>query len=255
MLRKYFFKHENISGQKFVSNNKNFERNVPGIKQIKIRPQKHYNWKFWLLLGILLTLIVARFINYKIFDSITGLSFSLKINDSVGDKKTVSFFIFMLLHVIFTSVIALFTVIYAEYRQIISAENGLKFFYQVFAFIAMVYIIKIVTIKSISSIVGLSNVANQTILNTFAVNNLIGMLLLPVLLIYTYSPSVQIKFIAFIANIIIITAGIFFRIIKNAVISLKLNTYSSIYIIIYICAFEIIPWLIIFKLLINKLLA
>ncbi|MFN4083155.1 MAG: DUF4271 domain-containing protein [Bacteroidia bacterium] len=255
-LRSIFFKNENIETQKFINGSKQFNRVVPGVKEIKLRPGKIYNWKFWVLISIAVVLITIRLINLKQFDEVLSYAYRIDIYDNtIKGTKTVSYIINISLQLIFISSLALFAIIYAEERRLISVQNGLNIFIKTLVILIIIYLVKIILVYNLSAVIKFTRFAKAVLINAFSVNNIIGIVLVPILLIYTYSSSFDIKTIAFIASIIIIISGVLYRLIKNAITILFQNQYPTIYIIIYLCAFEILPWLIIFKLLINKILA
>lgn len=256
LLRAYFFTHEQIKGTKIISNQKTYNRSVPGVKQIKLRPNNGYNWKFWLMVLMVILIIAARLTNIKIFDKLLFAAYqtnNIAINTSVRESAIIV--INLLLYLVFSTAISLFAVIYLENKQFIAIELNLHSFVKIFAYIHVVYIAKYLIIKLVSAIVKLEDMARILIVNTITVNNLTGIIIIPILLIYSYSKGMQIKDISLIAAGIIIISSVVFRLVKNFISAIGLQRYPIIYIIIYLCGLEIIPWFIIFKLLIKHLQA
>lgn len=256
LLRTYFFIHEQIKGTKVISNQKTYNRSVPGVKQIKLRPSTGYNWKFWLMVLMVVLIIAARLTNVKIFDQI--LSDTYQINNftiNTSARESAIIVINVLLYLVFSAAIALFAVIYLENKQFIAIELNLQSFVKIFSYIHVIYISKFLIIKVVSAIAKLEDMARILIVNTISVNNLTGFIIIPVLLIYSYSQGIQVKHISLIAAGIVIISSVVFRLVKNFISAIGLQQYPIIYIFIYLCGLEIVPWLITFKLLIKHLQA
>jgi len=256
LLRFYFFKNERISGQKFIPLQKQFNRLVPGVKQIQLKEKVNHSWKFWIIIVLIISVSLARLVNLKIFNLVVLRAFNFSDADTpFAEKTSAVILINFLLHTVFSSALALFIVIYEESRQIISVQNSLTQFVYILMLIQLVYLGKYLVSLIINYALKFNHTTKMFFNNAIAVNNIAGLLLVPVLLVFTYSVSALIKDSAFIVAIIIILFSVVFRTIKNLFDGFKQNGYPFIYIFIYLCATEIFPWLLIFKLLINEIQA
>jgi hypothetical protein len=79
--------------------------------------------------------------------------------------------------------------------------------------------------------------------NILIVNNFVGMALLPAIIIYTYNPSDIIFYFA-MGMLIIINL---YKVIRGSIIGYQKSGFTAYYLILYLCAIEIAPLLLIIK--------
>jgi hypothetical protein len=224
ILRSIAFPYENLQSAEGFDEIKFERRTLPGVKEIEFRKKRDENWKFWILMAIIFFVASVRLMNLKRFDEIISSAFEMSFDLKVWKDKSPNYLLTSL--AIFLGFIAsgaLFSVTYAERKSLIEVNSDISLFWIVALGMIIVYLAKI-------------------IFNLF----MIGFNLL-----YIYVPEVSIvRFIGACA-IIIILVGFIFRMVKNLLMGVNISKYPTIYLFTYLCAFEILPWCVVFKLYLN----
>jgi hypothetical protein len=133
--------------------------------------------------------------------------------------------------------------------------NGIELHYFVFylfiiAFVLSIYFIKYILSLILSFIFDEANISSEYIFNISLYNNLLGVLLIPVLCIY-YFTTFDLNFILFYLALPLLTVVFFLRLIRLYLMGLT-KGISYFYIFLYICTLEIIPLVVLFKIFIFK---
>jgi hypothetical protein len=118
----------------------------------------------------------------------------------------------------------------------------------VFAFvIAGIYSLKYVVLKLTGFIFGTDREMDAYIFNIFLSNNLLGMVLFPVMVILFLYPQLSDSKIVFYG--VVATAVIFYiyRVLRGILIGRASSSYSPVYLFFYICALEFAPLLVLLK--------
>jgi hypothetical protein len=112
--------------------------------------------------------------------------------------------------------------------------------------VSTIYSFKFIILKVSGFIFQLDKPVSAYIFNIFLINNLVGILLLPVVIIIAFTTTFAATIIFKIAIIGIILLYIF-RLGRGIMIGLSLTDFSLFYLILYICTLEIAPLLLIIK--------
>lgn len=115
-------------------------------------------------------------------------------------------------------------------------------------FIAFVYSVKMILLKIIGFVLDIDKQVASYIFNIFLINNILGLILLPIVIVIAYVSTPFTNFLFFFA-FGLASVTFFYRIIRGIVISRTIPKFSTFYLIMYLCAFEIAPLAIIFKLI------
>jgi uncharacterized protein DUF4271 len=113
-------------------------------------------------------------------------------------------------------------------------------------FIASAYSFKMVLLKMMSTIFQINRAISTYIFNIFLINNILGIMLIPVIMLVAFFPYASDFFIW--AGISMLLAAFLYRLFRGVIIWTSLSHFSLYYLILYLCALEIAPLLIIFKL-------
>ncbi len=123
-------------------------------------------------------------------------------------------------------------------------------FFIILAIIIALYILKLLATKFIGFVFK-NNIANHIyLLNGFIFNIITGILLLPLLLFMIYSKGVTASF-ATNLSIAIVLALAALRYLRNIIIGVSFSKFSIFYLFLYLCTLEILPILIIIKVIIG----
>jgi hypothetical protein len=111
-------------------------------------------------------------------------------------------------------------------------------------------------VKSFASFIvgqlsGMKTLSSILLFNTLVVNNFLGVVLVFLNLLYLYIPGEDARSAIEAIILISIFVAVIYRQIKNILMSLNQSKEQLIYIILYFCSLEIVPWLILLKIFIN----
>jgi hypothetical protein len=115
-------------------------------------------------------------------------------------------------------------------------------------FISLLYLGKLLILKTMGWIFNVSNATNTYLFIVFLVNKMIGMFLLPFLFILAFPHPVLISGMVTLSFILVIALFFYRFIISYRPIHNEINV-GRLHFIIYLCAFEIAPLLLIYKVL------
>jgi hypothetical protein len=156
----------------------------------------------------------------------------------------------ILLSVICYVVLALFAFKVSDYYEYHNTVigNGFSRFLFIALFIALAYSLKMIALKIFGFIINKDKPVASYIFNLFLINNVLGIVLLPILLILTYVNFQYSAYMLFGA-IGIVMLFFLYRLFKGILIWTSVSHYNLLYLFLYICALEIAPLLIIIKII------
>ena len=251
-LRSIAFPYENIKGLAITEDVKFESRTLPGVKEIVFRKKRDETWKFWILITIIFFVASVRLINIKRFDEIISSAFDMSFDLKVWVEKSPNYIITSLaIFIGFITSSALFAVTYAERKSLIEVNSDVSLFWSVSLGLLIIYIAKIFLNLFVGLIFKTQRLSQLFLFNAISINNLVGLFLIVLNLVYIYVPDYgTIRFIGACA-IVVILVGFIFRMIKNLLMGSSVSKYPIIYLFTYLCAFEILPWCVVFKLYLN----
>jgi hypothetical protein len=131
--------------------------------------------------------------------------------------------------------------------QITWLQKGLIRFVLLAVAVALAYSSKMVILRIFSSVFNQERPVALYIFNIFLMIMMVGLILLPVNIILAYSPAV-VREVTIQISVFIIAAMFIYRLIRAIGIWIGIPGFSFFYLFLYLCAFEIAPLLIIWKL-------
>lgn len=251
-LRLYFFLHENISGNAIRLQNIEDQRDLPRLKAIRLRNPKTDHWKFWILLGTILFLSLIRLINVKRFDEIMRSAFDLQTDYKSFSDKTGNYFVSNLgLFLNFILSLSLYLTNVLEVNHQIETDNYYLLFWKFSLGLLLAYVSKIVINLLIGSIFKMRGLSTLILINAIIVNNVLGVGLVFLNLFFVFVTGAEM--VNLVSGIILVTilVAVIYRQIKNLIMTPQNRRFQFIYIFLYLCALEILPWLVVFKMFLN----
>ena len=239
-----------------------FDQPVPSGPRLfsghKLEPQhrspQSYNkpnpdWFTIILFIVVFGFMWIRVFYLKILRQIINAFFSTSVtNQIVRDENILIQRASVMLSVLFYMVAALFL-----YQVSITFEwqsNWLTDGFSrliIFAFfIAFAYSVKMIVLKLMGYLLDIDRQVATYIFNIFLMNNVLGMFLLPVVMViaYVYTPYSQ---TLLITALLVIGTTFLYRLVRGVFIGMSIPRFSIFYLILYLCAFEIAPLALIFK--------
>jgi hypothetical protein len=206
-------------------------------------------WLFYVLL-----ILVAGFTWVKVFYSrtlehILG-SFLSKTtsNQIVRDENLLLQKASFLLTGIFYLVFAMFIYQLSNFYNFIPDffPTGLLRFLILAVFVSGIYSFKLFLLKITGFIFQLDKPISAYIFNVFLINNLVGILFLPIVIAVAFTTTFAALILIKIAIAVFIILYIF-RLIRGIMIGLNLTNFNLFYLFLYICSLEIAPLVLIVK--------
>ncbi|MFI5218049.1 MAG: DUF4271 domain-containing protein [Bacteroidia bacterium] len=207
----------------------------------------------WLIIVVILIisyLTWIRVFNYKIIKQHFSALFSNALtNQIVRDENLLVQRTSVLLSLIFYFSVALFL-----YQASVFFNWDYKLFnngfprYVIFILLfASAYSFKMILLKLMGVIFRIDRVASTYIFNIFLINNILGMVFIPLVILIALLTAGKINFLIW-TGIGILLVAFLYRIFRGIIIWTSITRFSLYYLILYLCAFEIAPLLILFKL-------
>ena len=196
-----------------------------------------------------------------IFIAATKLLFPNRFNDFIGilgnsnylkiyvkEQRFINIFDGLLFINLVIS-LTIFVVLCIKTLGNIQVEQNYILYYKFFVGIGSILIIKALTDRLVGSLFEIDELMNDYVFQKITYKNYLGLVLLPIniVLIYSLTPSKTIIFIALFILFVVVFMG-FLESVKSHLKLLKVNMF---YFILYLCALEIAPYVILYKVLIN----
>lgn len=206
---------------------------------------------FYVLIFITFFLALVRKSFPKYFNSIFSLTFQATFRQTqTREQMSQNFFPAFMLNVMFILSGGLFITLFAQYYKFTAIPFWQLFIYST-TILGIIYTIKYFVIFFTGWVFNAPDAAAEYRFIVFLINKLTGVLFLPVLFVIAYAND-DVKKIAI--TIALCIAGLFIALrylISLARIRRNLNL-SAFHFFIYLCAIEIMPLLVIYKLLFIK---
>ncbi|MEN9370582.1 MAG: hypothetical protein RI952_1447 [Bacteroidota bacterium] len=131
--------------------------------------------------------------------------------------------------------------------QIYWLQKGLVRFVLFSLIIAISYSVKMILLRVLSVIFNQEKAAGTYIFNLFLMIMMAGLILFPANIFLAYS-NASVKHFAAIATIVLISLMFLFRLSRAIRIWFSIPQFSFFYLFLYLCAFEVAPLLVVWKL-------
>jgi hypothetical protein len=119
-------------------------------------------------------------------------------------------------------------------------------------FIIIAYLVKVIIIKLFGYIFETNKEASAYILMVYLFGNTLGLAILPLVISIAFIKQVSPSFFIY-TGIFIIIAFIIARIIRGLVIGYNSTRFSLFYLFLYLCALEILPFVVLVKLFLIRM--
>lgn len=228
------------------------------LNQGLIKPEKIKNRnEDWIVLVVIVCFYIYSVIkvlyNKRLFQIFKTTVSYRYLNQLIRDGDLLSEQISILLFGIYIFAISLFS--YIVIQQLIPDISqlhhlhGITFYLIIFLFFLLFYLIKINIIRFLGWSFKLPNETYEYIVSELIFNELLGVILLPLNVIINYYPNDYSIYLGFI----IISGFYISRLIRIINSAFSVSKFSIFHLFIYLCTVEILPILIIIKLIINYL--
>jgi hypothetical protein len=222
----------------------------PLLREGDIRAPKQKDYLFYALVGILLLLAIIKQSFPKYFSSM----FSLMFQASFRQKQTRELLMqekipSLLMNILFIVIGGLFISIIAITNRWTDISFWELALYSI-TLLALLYIFKYMVIQITGWIFNVREQASTYSFIVFIINKIIGLALLPLLLLIAFSAGELWDVAVTIAGCVVVLLLLFRYIVSLTIIRSTL-TIHPLHFFIYLCAVELMPMLVIYKVLFS----
>jgi hypothetical protein len=208
---------------------------------------------FYLLAGILLYFGLIRVFFTKYLDYIFSLFFRASMRQQqIREQLLQAPFPSLLLNILFTISGGLYFCFLLRHYQLVPGFNFALLFLDCTGFIGLLYLFKFFLLKTTGWVFNITRATDTYIFVVFMTNKIIGILLLPFLVILAFSPHTTNE-ITLTISYFMIGILLLYRFIASYPPIRNEIKVSMFYFFLYLCAFEIAPLLLIYKVLLTYL--
>lgn len=209
----------------------------------------------WITIHLIISLCLIAYVQIyysKRFRQIMGAFFGIRYMNMLSKdgnlyRERISIPLVVVYLISFSLLIFLFITQYI-YQPVFDLR-GLKLFSVIILVVIIAWFIKNLMINFVGNLFKNHLILTDYIHTNFVFNMVIGVLLMPIVIIAVFLPSVEMVY----AGVIIWLAIYFYRIIRQVFTGLSYTKFSLFYRILYLCTFEIIPLLVLTKLVMSLL--
>ncbi len=229
----------------------------PAGKYIIVQAQKHPDKSLVFLYVTTILLLLLVFIRVMFDDFfhaiLEGVTSKKKFYIFYKSKKYDSLLAVFLIYLFKIAILALVVYIGINYFQKDDFTTfHLKIFFNIWALLSIFFITKNVTEYIFNWVIGTLDIFNASFLSSLFAEFILSVLLLIVFMVYIYNTHIS---YGFMLTVLVLSVSVYvvFNIIRSyQLISNRLVNYK-LHFFLYICAFKIIPFLILTKYILNNI--
>jgi Domain of unknown function (DUF4271) len=220
---------------------------LSNLSALRETPNLFENWMTPIFV-IIFVLFAYINVNYgkkfqQIFNSVFRLGY---LKQMMREEQTTLQRSAVALNIVFVLMLGLFLYEYFSFNDIlIFKQKGLTLYFICVVGLAVIYTVKYITIKFFATLFKFNGPLEEYLYNLMQINKTIGILLFPILILCTFSNK-EFAPIFFVSIGIGLLVFIFYRLLRGLVIGFSYNV-SKLYIILYLCTVELIPFILIAK--------
>ncbi|PWT75171.1 MAG: hypothetical protein C5B59_09570 [Bacteroidetes bacterium] len=246
----------NAGGNSAKTLEDNLDFNFLG-KPVKQYEQVHrgqsFEGLFYLLIGVLFYFALVKLVFAKYLSNLFALFFGVSMRQQqIREQVIQSPLPSLLLNILFVMVGGMYGAFLARYYNVGTPGDFWVFFMDFSILIVAIYLGKYLILKSIGWIFNLQRATDTYIFIIFLTNKILGIFLLPFLLMLSFSDRFLSE-VAVTLSIAMILGFLVYRSIVSYAPIRKEIKMNGFHFFLYLCAFEIVPLLLIYKVLMNYL--
>ncbi len=253
-VRLLFMPYENIGskGNPNIAFELKVSRNTPNLKQIITHPTNDKRAYFVSLLLVVILISITRLTNPKNFTIFIQSVFDSQLSQRIwSDSKTNFLSIIIQLSINFILTVSIIIAFYLQSRSELLSFSFYNILWRTILVLLLIYVSKFLILWIIGQLLNFSSLSQGFITNTISQNGFISLIMLPLCIIYIYNSNTFLGMAIFSTLVAIFFIGIIFRNVHMFFMAVRALRFPLIYIFIYLCALEILPWLLLFKILDN----
>jgi hypothetical protein len=244
-----------VAFQKVVKEHPYFGINGPVLhQQIEIRRPPDNDGFFYFIVGLVLYIALMRLFFYKYVSTMFTLFFRATLRQQqLREQLLQAPLPALLMNIFFVVSAGTYCTLLAEHYHINFGGNFWTTWLYAVALIAAIYVVKFIFLNILGWIFGIGHVTDTYIFIIFLINKMIGIFLLPFIALLAF-PTPELINVVILLSYILIAGMLFYRFIisyRPVRNEIKLTRFHFF---LYLCAFEIAPLLLIYKVLLAFVL-
>lgn len=220
---------------------------LPDINKIKFRLIKDNRWLLLVSIVLLLLIGLNRILNIKRYDKLLWGSLvgaPIKSNEAVYKELSIHQFISIIV-IAFTFAIGIQLMLPFPFES--TFDSGLSKYFFIVSVLIFVYGLKAFFYHLVLTVLQVRETPNLLYSQFVMITYALAIAVLPLLLVYHYSPFIEIKPYLVLGCLLMISIFFVIRLIRTTIALAAIFPYSIFYLFIYLCTLEIIPWMIILQ--------
>lgn len=226
-------------------------RTAPVKMNIEQREKRHDEGLFYYLAGLVFFFALIRIIFYRYLSNLTSLFFRVTMRQQqIREQLLQTPLASLLLNILFVLVAGTYLAFLSNYYRFITDMNFWLLIVYSVAFVAAIYGGKYIFLKIVGWLFNVQQATDMYIFVVFWVNKMLGMILLPFLVLMAFPhPDLHAVIVnlslALVVFLFLYRFFLSYRPVRNEI---KVNKFHFF---LYLCAFEITPLILIYKVLLN----
>jgi len=206
---------------------------------------------FYLFVTIILFFALTRLLFIRYFNNLFTVFFRASLKQKqIREQLVQTPLPSLLLNVLFVMVGGIYASFILQYYNFNPVDNlYLLMVYSALA-LAVIYSAKFITLKLLGWIFNIQEATDLYIFIVFMVNKVLGMALIPIIVLMAFADPGGLKLIVNISFLLVAFAFFYRYIISFAPVRKQINV-SQFHFFLYLCGFEIIPLLVLYKVLLS----
>lgn len=244
-----------VAFEQVVKEHPYFGINGPVLHQtIELRKPANTDSFFYFIIGLVLYVALMRLFFYKYVSTMFTLFFRATLRQQqLREQLLQAPLPALLMNIFFVISMATYCTLLATHYQLNVTGNFWTAWLYAVAVIAAIYVVKFIFLNMVGWIFGIGNVTDTYIFIVFLINKMIGIFLVPFIALLAF-PTPEFVKIVILLSYILIASMLFYRFIisyRPVRTEIKLTRFHFF---LYLCAFEIAPLLLIYKVLLAFVL-
>ncbi|MBK6399416.1 MAG: DUF4271 domain-containing protein [Bacteroidetes bacterium] len=210
-------------------------------------------WFFPIILVVLAVFAALRIFYNKYFSQMLVAFVNNNLtNQIVRDENILVQRASVYLSIVFNLIAALFLYLISVYYgwEIGGIGIGFSRFLFFAVIVSAAYTLKFLILKISGWLFNLDREMATYIFNTFLINNILGIALLPFVCLIAYNQMISASWLILIAVILAGTAFAY-RMFRGVLVGLSMPSFSLLYLFLYLCTLEIAPLLILIRIIVS----
>ncbi|MBI2731311.1 MAG: DUF4271 domain-containing protein [Sphingobacteriales bacterium] len=219
------------------------------IEKLKINDRK--DWLFYLVVAVLFFMALLRLSYIRYFTNLFKLFFKTTLRQTqLRDQLLQSQLSALLFNIFFFIAAGMYLFLLISHYDVHISGNKWQQLGICIGLLSMLYLLKYIVLKGSGWVFGISTAVDTYIFIVFLINKVLGILLVPFIILIAFSRLIIVN-VSLTLSLLMISAMFVYRFIRSYAPIQKDIKVSRFHFFLYLCAFEITPLLLIYKVLMK----